>query len=67
MSQVTRCDYEDCTSVDLVAFSLEEHSAGPRSDFCSPEHVVLYLFQHYPDMPLWYGPKRDMETASAKD
>ncbi len=65
MSMVLHCDYKDCETVGYgggtrVIIDDEQY------DFCKPEHAVLWLFATYPEMPLWYGPKREMETASAK-
>ncbi len=59
MSQVMRCDYQGCVN-DYVAVRIVD-KVGSFLDFCTPEHAVLWLFAEYPDMPMWYGPKREME------
>ncbi len=67
MSLTRRCDLAGCSAVDdelLVSLTLKD---GERYDFCQPEHVVVWLFEQCPSMPLWYGPKtKSLEQAMAE-
>lgn len=56
MSIQLTCDYEECQTIGYGG-GTQVVIAEETFDFCKPEHAVLWFFQQYPDMPLWYGPK----------
>ena len=64
MSLTRRCDWFECTQSYEVAFGATDNGFPNKLSlpwyelqFCSPEHLVLFMFAQYPEMPLWYGPK----------
>ncbi len=77
MSLTRHCDREGCDSrveicagsidVSFMEFVLASNLYRGEFRFCSAACLTMYMFAEYPEMPLWYGPKREMETASAKE
>ncbi len=57
MSIVRHCDLAGCPATEDALLIKLTFKDGETYDFCQPDHVVVWLFEQCPSMPLWYGPK----------